>query len=161
MTTKAKRGDRRIQERNHDPYKTKLKLIEPTVCPQCGAVFRAGRWQWADSVPFGTHQAVCQACRRIADHYPAGIVTMAGAFVPLHQDEILNLVRHLESLEKQLHPLHRIMNIENGNGALVVNTTDMHLARRIGEALRRAHKGELEIRYAAETSFVRVNWRRE
>src|SRR5215469_3047463 len=159
--TNGRRQDRRIQERNHDPYKSKFKLVGPSVCPQCGAVFSGGRWQWANSVAFDANQSTCQACRRIADRYPAGIVTLTGTFVPLHKDEILNLVRHLELLEKELHPLNRIMNIEDGRSALVVNTTDMHLARRIGEALRRAHKGELEIRYAEETSFVRVNWRRD
>jgi NMD protein affecting ribosome stability and mRNA decay len=159
--TKSGRQDRRIQERNHDPYKSKFKLVEPTVCPQCGAVYTDGRWQWADSVAFDANQATCQACRRIADHYPAGIVTLTGSFVPVHKDDILNLIRHLESMEKEQHPLNRIMNIEDGRGTIVVNTTDMHLARRIGDALRRAHKGDLEIRYAEETSFVRVNWRRD
>lgn len=79
----------------------------------------------------------------------------------LRRGEILNLARRLELLEKELHPLHRIMNVEMGPDQIVINTTDMHLARRIGEAIRRAHKGDLAIRFAEETSFVRVNWRRE
>ena len=35
-----------FQERVQDTYKTKGKLPEPTVCPQCGAVYHKGRWQW-------------------------------------------------------------------------------------------------------------------
>src|SRR5512134_3712615 len=31
------RRDRLIHERVHDPYKTRLKLVDPSVCPQCGA----------------------------------------------------------------------------------------------------------------------------
>ena len=34
-----RRGERMIRERVHDPYKTRLKLPDPTVCPRCGAVF--------------------------------------------------------------------------------------------------------------------------
>ena len=27
-----------------DPYKSVKKQLEPTVCPQCGAVYHGGRW---------------------------------------------------------------------------------------------------------------------
>ena len=36
LSRRAARGDRLIREHVHDPYKTRLKLTEPTVCPQCG-----------------------------------------------------------------------------------------------------------------------------
>jgi len=159
--TKERRQDRLIREHDHDPYKAKRKLPEPTVCPQCGAIFRDGRWQWTDSHPYGADQATCQACNRIADHYPAGIVTVSGGIVREHKTDILNLVQNMEDLEKPLHPLHRIMSVEERADSIVVNTTDIHLPRRIGEALRRAHKGDLEIKNGAESHFVRVNWRRE
>ena len=58
------RMDRLIHERVHDPYKTKSKLPEPTVCPNCYAVFKEGRWQWADSWPINAHRQTCQACHR-------------------------------------------------------------------------------------------------
>ena len=53
------RRDRLIRERIHDPYKTRLKLPEPTVCPQCGAVYHDGRWDWATR-PEPAHEEVCQ-----------------------------------------------------------------------------------------------------
>lgn len=37
--------------------------------------------------------------------------------------------------------------------------TDIHLARRIGEALRRAFRSELEMHLDDEGYFVRVDWR--
>src|SRR5690348_14673910 len=55
---------------------------------------------------------------------------------------------------------HRVMQIEEQPDAVVVHTTDIHLPRRIGEQLRRAYKGDLDIRYEEETYFVRVNWQR-
>jgi len=166
MTTKSaavkeRRKDRLIHERVHDPYKAKRKLSEPTVCPECGAIFQNGRWQWATSHPYDAHKEICQACRRIRDHYPAGVVSLKGDFVRQHRVEILNLARHHEILEKELHPLHRIIDIKERTRDVVINTTDIHLPRRIGEALRREHKGELEVHYEIENYFVRVNWRRE
>jgi len=153
------RRDRLIREHVHDPYKTRLKLPEPTVCPQCGAVFHEGRWHWAPR-PEPAHEELCQACHRINDRYPAGELTIAGGFVPRHKDEILQLARHQEEQEKAEHPLHRIMEIEERDGAIVVRTTDIHLPRRIGEALHHAYRGDLDFHYDEEAYFIRVRWTR-
>jgi hypothetical protein len=109
------RRDRLIREHIHDRYKTRLKLPEPTVCPQCGAVFHEGRWRWGPR-PDGAHEELCQACHRINDRYPAGELTIKGEFAARHRDEIVHLARHHEEQEKAEHPLHRIM--ERG-GAIV------------------------------------------
>ena len=143
----------------HDPYKTRLKLPEPTVCPACNAVFQGGRWQWAET-PADANQAACQACNRIADKIPAGVVTLSGDFLAENRSEILNLARNQETLEKGAHPLHRIMKIESGANRVTINTTDIHLPRRIGEAVHRAYSGELDFQYDQGEYFLRVNWHR-
>ncbi|MEW5792343.1 MAG: BCAM0308 family protein [Pseudomonadota bacterium] len=153
------RRDRAIHERVHDPYKTRSKLPEPTVCPQCGAVYHEGRWTWAARPP-EAHEELCQACHRINDQYPAGILALSGDFVRQHQEEILHLARHEEAQEKAEHPLHRIMNIEAGSDGIVINTTDIHLPRRIGEALHRAYRGDLDFHYDEESALFRAHWRR-
>ena len=155
------RMDRLIHERVHDPYKTKGKLREPTVCPVCNAVFKEGRWRWADSWPIDAHQRTCQACHRINDGYPAGIILVNGSFASTHKAEILNLTRHLEQQERLEHPLHRIMQIEEKPDSIVIKTTDIHLARSIGEALRHAYKGDLELRYTEESYSIGVKWSRD
>jgi hypothetical protein len=43
---------------------------------------------------------------------------------------------------------------------LVISTTDTHLPRRIGEALKHACHGELSLHYDQGEDFVRVNWTR-
>ncbi len=140
-----------------DPYKRVTKLHEPTVCPQCGAVYHEARWQWAPR-PGNAHEELCQACRRINDAYPAGIVTLTGTVVQEHRAEILGLARHQEEAEKKEHPLNRIMSVEESPDSLIINTTDIHLPRRIGEAMKRAFHGKLDVHFDEQGYFVRVNW---
>lgn len=153
------RRDRLIREREHDPYRRRERPPEPLACEDCGAVFRNGRWQWIDasSAPRG---GPCPACRRIRDDNPAGLVTLTGEFQAAHQEEIRALISHVEAREKAAHALNRIMEATTVDDGLRISTTDMHLARAIGEALRRAYKGEIELRYAKEGSLLRVRWSR-
>jgi len=151
------RSEHLLQERVHDAYKSKGKLPEPTACPQCGAVFHEGRWQWS-TAPAGAHQETCPACHRIHDHYPAGFLTLQGEFYLTHRDEIMHLVHNHEKRERAEHPLKRIMAVEENDGATLVTTTDIHLARGMGEALHHAYQGELQFHYNPEQNLLRVNW---
>lgn len=153
----VQRRDRLLDERVHDPYKSKSKLPDPTRCPDCGAVFHAGRWQWVEA-PAGARETRCPACRRAADDYPAGLVHIRGPFVREHEPEVRRIVVHVEQREHSAHPLHRVMGVEVEDGGLLVKTTDMHLARAIGEALRHAHHGRLEYEYPQQTALLRVTW---
>ena len=153
------RREQLIQELVHDSYKSKRKLAEPTRCPDCGAVYRDGRWRW-ETAPAGAHEARCPACHRVHDRFPAGYVTLKGEFLGTHRDEILHLVRRREATEKAEHPLERIMAIEDADSGVLVTTTDTHLARNIGEAVHAAYKGELEFHYNREENLLRVHWTR-
>jgi len=143
-----------------DPYKAIKKLHEPSVCPQCGAVYHQGRWHWSQR-PADAHEQLCQACHRINDHYPAGIVTLSGTLVAQHKAEMIRLARHQEEVEKKEHPLNRIIDIEEGLDRIVINTTDVHLPRRIAEAQKRAWHGKNDFHYDEDGYFVRVNWHRD
>ncbi|MBI5430353.1 MAG: ATPase [Nitrosomonadales bacterium] len=153
------RRDRLLQETVHDSYKIKGKLHEPTCCPDCGAVFHGGRWQWLDK-PKDAHQATCPACHRVRDDFPAGYVSVSGEFFAAHDQEILSLIRHRETQEKAEHPLQRIMDIKKNGHGMQVTTTDIHLARGIGEALHHAYQGGLEFHYNPEQNLLRVSWSR-
>ena len=153
------RHDRVLHEREHDPYKSRGKLAEPTECPECHAVFHKGRWQWMD-VPAKSHQEMCPACHRIQDKYPAGFVTVQGEFFKAHSGELRQLIENVGERAKTEHPLERIMNIEEEGNGVLVTTTDIHLARGIGEALHHAYQGELEFHYNDEENMLRVHWKR-
>lgn len=142
-----------------DTYKRTAKLVEPAVCPQCGAVYHQARWQWA-ARPEGAKEALCQACHRINDRYPAGIATLTGPVVQEHRAEVMAIIRHQEETEKKEHPLNRVMSVEDVPDGIAVSTTDIHLPRRIGEAMKRAYRGELDMHFDEQGYFVRVNWRR-
>lgn len=146
-------------EKIHDPYMHRLKPPEPTVCPDCKAIFSEGRWQWG-SVSAQAHETLCPACHRIRDHFPAGYVTLSGPFFAAHRDEILQLARHEEAREKAEHPLERIMNIEASADGVMITTTDIHLARDIGDAAKHAYQGELEFHYNDDENLLRVHWKR-
>lgn len=145
---------------HHDPYFVKRKYKEPAVCQSCGVTFHGGVFAWADSAPAEAEKMTCPACLRIADKFEGGVVTLSGVFLGAHKDEIMNLVRHTEELEKQQRPLERIMLIGEDNGTITVKTTYEHLARRIGDAIFSAYDGDLKFSYSDSEKYIRVSWSR-
>lgn len=148
-----------------DPYRkggkhVEKKLAEPTVCTDCNAVYREGRWIWAKVAKPTGKPALCPACQRIREDAPAGEVRISGAFAAEHRDEILGRIRHVEEREKQEHPLQRVMAVRDEGAELVVTTTDPHLAHAIGVALHDAFKGELETPWPQAGELMRVRWQR-
>ena len=151
--------DRIFDDQRHDPYQTKGKVAGPVRCADCGVVYANGRWQRA-SAPEGIASGLCPACHRIRDRLPAGQVILDGPFVPAHREELLRIARNEAEHEESQHPLHRIMQIDERDEAVTIATTDIHLPQRIGEAVKRACRGELEVRYGSDEYSVRVHWRR-
>jgi len=76
-------------------------------------------------------------------------------------DGIFNQIKNVEEEEMKYRPLERIISIEEQDNEIVIKTTYEHLARRIGEAIHRAHKGDLKLSYPEGKKYVRVYWQRE
>jgi hypothetical protein len=151
---------RNLRELEHDPYHSKLKLGEPTACPDCGAVYHQGRWQWGDAAP-DARQTLCPACQRSKDHCPAGFVTLTGAFLTAHKEELLQRLQHIVERAKAEHPLQRLMSLEEApDGRVEATFTDPHLARAVGEALHEAYQGNLDFAYQSGEYLLRVQWHR-
>lgn len=153
-----------IPETTADTYRLSKKFAEPTMCPECRAIYQGGRWLWpAEGMksPTGAKEAMCPACRRVRDGYPAGTLTISGAYLALHREDVMGVLRAEEQIETAEHALNRVMDIKEADGGMVVTTTDIHLPRRIAEALYRAYEGELSVEYAEDEQDVRVSWRRD
>jgi len=154
-------GNPRPSEEIHDTYRTPRKTKGPARCAECGATYRAGQWRWERLVPQPPATLTCPACRRARDHYPAGEITLRGAFYAEHADEMLQLIHNVERAEHEEHPLNRIIDVRRKGGALTVTTTDIHLPRRIAHALESAWGGQLVTHYDEAGHFVRVSWQRD
>lgn len=147
-----------LDEKAHDPNQIQEELAEPAVCDICGAAYQHGSWRWT-TPSVDAVQARCPACRRTLDKHPAGCITIEGEFARDHQDEIMHLVLSLEGREKADHPLHRIMSHRVEEDKLLVETTDVHFARSIGESLVNAYQGDLEARYSDAEQMLRLHWK--
>lgn len=156
----SQRKDRLIQEYIHDPYFTKEKYHDPSVCERCGVVFHEGIFQWMEPPPANAEKMICPACRRIEDKYEGGIVILEGDSLSSHKDEIINLIKNVEEEEMAYRPLERIIEIKDEGNKLTITTTYEHLARRIGEAVHKAYKGKLNFQYPEGAKYIRVHWER-
>jgi NMD protein affecting ribosome stability and mRNA decay len=145
--------------RSADSYKPNQKFSGSTCCPQCGAIFHKGRWIWSSAEP-AMKRALCPACRRINDQFPAGYVTLRGEYLQKQREQILAIARRCEQNEKSEHPLQRIMSIEDTADGVLITTTDAHLARNIAEQIHDACKGSLSLRYADDNNLLRATWTR-
>ena len=139
-----------------DPYLSRHKPPEPASCPRCGVHFDKGRWQWG-SAPEGAKPYLCPACRRIEDNLPGGVLRLHDV-PPRLKDQVVGLVRNEEAAENAEHPLNRIIAVDDAEDAVVVRTTDIHLPRRIGEAVKRAYHGTLEMHFDDDGYFARIDW---
>ncbi|WP_262389657.1 BCAM0308 family protein [Cupriavidus campinensis] len=110
--------------------------------------------------PPSAEEVVCPACHRIADREPAGFLNIEGEFAPQHREELVQLLRQHEARARATHVMQRIMAIEDDSGKMIVTTTDIHLARDLGEALKAAFHGSLELKYSKEDNLLRAYWRR-
>lgn len=158
--TPNNRNDKLIQEKRHDAFPTKGDWPEPTQCHSCGAVFTKGRWTW-ETVNGKAHHTICPACRRTSENFPAGYIELKGAFFNARKDEILNLVRNTEKVEKSDHPLERIIAVQPNGQKTLITTTGIHIARRIGEAISRAYQGDYSMQYAEGEKLIRIFWQRD
>lgn len=148
-----------------DPYLDFRAYPEPTVCPECGLVYRGKRWIKDDvyyqAVKKKAEKHLCPACRKIKDHFAMGVVYLSGVFLNKHREEIVNLVRNTAEGEFRYNPLERVMELKEDKERIEVKTTSEHLAMSLGRALQRAFNGELRYAFSYNEKKIRVYWSRD
>ena len=155
--------------RETDPYLPRKTAPSVSICPDCRAICRNKRWIM-DEEEFaaltrrrggGPARRRCPACRKIADGFIAGVVTLRGGFVREHREEIRNLVRNEEKRAMGFNPLARIIKLTEDDNGFEVSTTAEKLAQRIGREVHKACSGTLEYKWSEDSKLLRVNWVRE
>jgi len=143
-----------------------IHFSEPSICQRCRAIWKKGKWSLDEGLRTEVlkwqqpKSVLCPACRRIMDDYPVGIITLKGAYLQAHKEEILQTIRNEEQNSKQKNPLERIMKVEETKGTITITTTDSKLARRIGKVVNKANGGELKVKFSRRDELVRVHWER-
>jgi len=69
-------------------------------------------------------------------------------------------LRHLPGRTGHPECPERLMAIRDEGDAIVVTTTDVHLAHAIGAALFKSYRGTLHAPWAQEGDLLRVSWER-
>lgn len=154
------RRDNIVPEAGQDAYRFIQGFADGTTCPTCGAIYARGRWQWPGAGTGGTKEALCPACMRIRDGFCAGELIVSGAFVREHRAAIDQIIESEARVETEEHPLNRVAQVIDEPDGFHLRTTDIHLARRLGEALHDAFGGELSLTYPPDDETVRVAWQR-
>jgi hypothetical protein len=145
-----------VRDERLEAYQARGKYAEPTVCTDCGAVFRRGRWAHGAALRDAKANR-CPACWRIREGLPAGRILMEGPFFAAHRDEILRLVRHEAQNERSRHPISRIMDVENARERTRV--TRPTSIPRVALAPRSSvlRQGELDTEYGDEAYTIRAD----
>src|SRR5208283_4577587 len=120
---------------------------DPSVCAKCNLVFHDGVFDWTDGALPNARRMVCPACKRIDDNYEGGHVVLEGAFLAGHKEDVVNTIKKAGEQEKRQRPLERIMDLVVAKDRIEVRTTYEHVARKIGQAVHKAYKGDLKMQY--------------
>jgi len=165
-TSRFQPASRKNVDRTNDPYIPRKGAHETGVCPECHAINRKKRW-YVDEEEYGVlarsgaQRRRCPACRKIADGFPSGVVTLRGRFLRAHRDEILTIARNEERRARGMNPLERIMGLREADDGVEILTTDEKLAQRIGREIRKACHGTVAYKWSEDANLLRVTWARD
>lgn len=137
------------------------------ICGRCSAVYDGHKWY--DDVDLhselergGTAEiSLCPGDERLEKRRVDGVVTLNGEFLRKHKTEAVNLIHNISEKHRKRNIAARLLEVKEENGGIVVETTEVTLAEKIGKEFERAFSGSLNIDWLHGAEFVRVNWKRD
>lgn len=155
-------------EESRDAYLNEDPPTDPMRCPSCGNVYYKKTWHRPDgldeTVDLGEPVEklptyTCPGCRKVEDEYFYGELKIVGSpFLKEHHDEIANLINNEVKRTQKKNPLSKLVEVDVEGNEVHFATTNGKLAEQLGRALKKAYKGELDVKKTEP--FVRVTWRR-
>ncbi|PLX74089.1 MAG: hypothetical protein C0615_09710 [Desulfuromonas sp.] len=160
-------SDKRGRKMTHsDPFAPETGLPGVHICKSCHAVYQMKTWKsdpelYEKSLDGDHTMTVCSACQKRQEHAPEGFLTISGDYLDQHRKDILNTLQNSADEARQANPLERIIKTERADGEIMIETTTVKLAEKLGRILSRSHQGEMEISWTGEPPTCRVSWHRD
>lgn len=137
------------------------------VCETCSAINMKKHWflnnenyQKLIKDPL-TRFVQCPGCRRLSDKHIEGEVLLENPQLSQSKEMMYGALYNTAARAFHENPLSRIYSIEEKGNQIRILTTTCTLARRIGQVMKRAFKGSLDIRYSPDEKFASVHWIKE
>ncbi|MFO0704446.1 MAG: hypothetical protein U0517_00500 [Candidatus Andersenbacteria bacterium] len=135
-------------------------------CPICRSIFYRKSWHTDPRKYEQISQNLdlarkCPACHKTQLDLPEGIVTLSAldTFDKQHREELINLVRNIADRAFRRDPMDRIYKMLDKGNEIVAYTTENQLAVAIGNEVKRALGGDLNIDFShRDNEIARVVW---
>ncbi|MFH1837882.1 MAG: hypothetical protein ABH808_00045 [Candidatus Kuenenbacteria bacterium] len=138
-------------------------LGEIILCQKCKAIYYEKCWhkdlnflKGKDKIKH-TKKGLCTACKWTKANLAEGVIIL-NLENEFKEKEILNLVKNVETRAQLRDPEDRVIKINKEKNKIIILTSENQLALSIAKQIKRAFKGELEIKWSHNEDVVRIEW---
>lgn len=145
-------------------FDDKEDIAGPAICKRCHAYLETDHWLYSEKRRRELQErpdvtvTLCPGCSRVERRLYEGEVRIYHGGNEALKQELLNLIHHEEARARIHNPMARIALLEERGDEIYLLTTTEFLAKRIGQELRKAHRGVLKLNRLPRERFMRVTW---